>query len=106
MHTPNDTRVSDTTQPAPHRLPRVGALLAACACVIALSGCATQWQGTDSGVPKLVVQNKSLTPANGGREAKQADLQAGDILLSSRSAFACPRCRRSAMRRCTWAMAA
>ena len=34
-------------------------------------------------MPKLVVQNKSLTPANGGREAKQADLQAGDILLSS-----------------------
>ena len=83
MHTPNDTPVSDTTQPAPHRLPRAGALLAAWACAIALSGCATQWQGTDSGVPKLVVQNKSLTPANGGREAKQADLQAGDILLSS-----------------------
>ena len=48
-----------------------------------LSGCATQWQGTDGSVPKLVVQNKSLTPANGGREAQQADLQAGDILLSS-----------------------
>ncbi|GAB2455790.1 YaeF family permuted papain-like enzyme [Comamonas humi] len=48
-----------------------------------LSACATQWHSTDAGLPRLALQDAALTPGNGGRQALPADLQAGDILLSS-----------------------
>ena len=58
--------------------------IALAALALALSGCAAQWQTHEgAATPKLVLQNKSLTPANGGREARAEDLQAGDILLSA-----------------------
>ena len=51
---------------------------------LSLGACATRWQASENqGLPTLVVQNKSLTPDNGGMQAQQADLQPGDILLSA-----------------------
>ena len=60
-------------------------LLPLCA-ALGLSACAARWQAAEGpGLPSLVVQNKSITPDNGGLQARQEDLQAGDILLSTGS---------------------
>lgn len=55
------------------------------ACAAWLSGCATGVvTDTASGTPTLQVQNRLLlTPANGGQLITPADLQPGDIILSS-----------------------
>ncbi|ARU06364.1 hypothetical protein CCO03_18370 [Comamonas serinivorans] len=90
---PGDSRLQpEPAQPRPDRPRRAGpgrraprALWPLVASLLMLSGCATQWQGGEQGLPRLVVQNKALTPDNGGREARVEDLQAGDILLSAGS---------------------
>ncbi|MFN7572563.1 MAG: distant relative of cell wall-associated hydrolase [Betaproteobacteria bacterium] len=62
-------------------------------CLALLAGCATQigpLPAEADGLPggkALLLQNKSLTPAEGGRIALAADLLPGDILLTASAAF-------------------
>lgn len=75
-------------------LSRVSLCAAASLLALALlGGCATRIgpapAGADGGTPgtALLIQNKSLTPADGGRLAVASDLQPGDILLTASAGF-------------------
>lgn len=78
------TRLAAKPPAAP---PRGAAVLLTCAVTLGLGGCAAQWRASESpgGLPHLAFQNKALTPEQGGRQAVEADLQVGDILLSASS---------------------
>jgi cell wall-associated NlpC family hydrolase len=66
----------------------------AVAALLMLAGCATQLADRDSVGPEgasgkaIAFQRKSLTPTDGGRLVRPAELQAGDILLSADPGFA------------------